>query len=610
MSSVMASYSERIDELMAEGDLVGAWRLLEAHGASRPGDPGIVAAAGRLLRLRGRHAEARALLDRTLQGALDDTRVVTELAYVARDLGEREVADRWFERAYRKGTEGEQWVLDWIDLLCGLCRFDVAQRVAATYCERMPGSASGWFSLGLAYQLGKRHDLALDAYARAMRLDHALPMLRNNMAAAYIATENYHEVQSLLRDVLRDDPGNALAWTNLATMLLKRGDPTAAQVAAERACSLAPNYPVALQCCANVFSELQQWDMALHFAQRAVELEPANMSYVWSLAMLQLLRGDYAAGWLNHEARWDGSPELNGSWPNLPMPRWTGQSLSGKSVAVWSEQGNGDVLQFARFLPLVARNVRQAGGKLIFICYASLLTLMQRSLGDEVEAVIPSEQPLPETAIDYHLPLGSLPFALGVTPDQLFAATSYLKTDHAKVGAWRSRHESDTGRLKVGLVWSGGRTHQRNPVRSVDPRVLASALGAVQGVDFVSLQIGAGSETKAMREAGMSVSDPTGELRSFDDTAALLHSLDLVITVCTSVAHLAGALGVRAWVLLDVRPHWTWMIERNDSPWYPSIRLYRQQVYGQWEPVLTHVARDLAALVVTATHQLTQKASA
>jgi tetratricopeptide (TPR) repeat protein len=605
VSSEIAPQLERIGELIAHGDLIAAWRLLEILRTSHVENPGVLAASGRLLRLRGRHAEARALLERTLEDAPDDGRLQIELAYVARDLGEREVEQAWFERAYHVRSEGDAWVPDWIDCLCGLSRLDLARRVATTYTERVPGDAGGWFRLGLAYQLDGRHDLALDAYERAMRLDQTVPMLRNNMAAAYIEVGRLDNAQALLERVLRDEPGNALAWTNLATVLLKRGDPAAAQVAAERACALAPDHPIAHQTCANVLSELQQWDAALHLAQRAAQLEPNNRSFTWTFAMHQLLRGDYAAGWLNHEARWDGSPELSGTLPNLPVPRWSGQPLDGKTLFVWAEQGHGDVLQFVRFLPLIARKVRQAGGKLVFCCFAPLLTLMRRSLAADVETIVAHDQPLSWPGFDYHLPLASLPLMLNVTLDQLPVTTSYVVADRVKVDAWRARRGPATRRLSVGLVWSGSRTHQRNSLRAVDPLAFASAFGPVRDVEFVSLQLGAGSEAKAMSEAGLSLTDPTAELASFDDTAALIQSLDLVITVCTSVAHLAGALGVPAWVLLDVRPHWIWMTGRSDSPWYPSVRLYRQQQYGRWEPVLAQVAQDLAALAEAQSPRLT-----
>jgi tetratricopeptide (TPR) repeat protein len=605
--SEIASDLERIGELITQGDLLGAWRLLEARRTSHAGDPGVLAATGRLLRLRGRHVDARALLEQTLREAPDDIRVQIELAYIARDLGERDVAHVWFERAYRERTEGDEWVLDWLDLLCGMGRFDFAGRVAAAYSERVPGDARGWFQLGFAYQLDKRHDLALSAYERAMRLDQTVPMLRNNMAAAYLDVGRDDNARKLLESVLREEPGNALAWTNLATALLKLRDPAAAQVAVERACALAPDYPIALQTCANVLSELQEWDRALYFAQRAAQLEPGNKLFTWTLAMLQLLLGDYNAGWPSHEARWEGSPELSGSWPALPAPLWSGQSLAGKTLFVWGEQGFGDVLQFVRFLPLIDSKVRQAGGKLVFCCLAPLLTLVQRSLGNQVQTIVAHDQRESWPTFDYQLPLASLPLMLEIKRDQLPVMTSYLQADHAKAVVWRSRFATGPCRLRVGLVWTGSRTHQRNPLRAIDPLVLAHAFRAVQGVDFVSVQIGASDDVKAMREAGLSVIDPTAELSSFDDTAALLQSLDLVITVCTSAAHLAGALGVPAWVLVDVKPHWVWMIGRSDSPWYPSIRLYRQNEYRQWDPVLVQVTHDLAALAETRTSRVDQK---
>jgi hypothetical protein len=188
---------------------------------------------------------------------------------------------------------------------------------------------------------------------------------------------------------------------------------------------------------------------------------------------------------------------------------------------------------------------------------------------------------------------------LNVTLDQLPVATTYLKADGAKVDAWSARLPAHSGRFKVGLVWSGSRAHQRNPVRAVDPLAYARTFSHFQSVDFVSVQLDGARDVQVMCDAGLRVIDHSDELKSFDDTAALLQSMDLVITVCTSVAHLSGSLGVQTWVLLDANPHWVWMTERSDSPWYPSIRLYRQQQYGQWAPVLEQLARDIEAITDT-----------
>jgi Tfp pilus assembly protein PilF len=598
MNDSIAASLERIDELTVQGDLVGAWRLLNAGELEQSGHSGVLIAKARLLRLRGRHAEARVSLEQRLLDSPGDSAVQVELARIALDFDEPEVAHAWYERAYRDDTKGDGWVLDWVDLLCRLKRFDLAQPVVSAFCERVPASAHGWFVLGLTYQLQRQHDLALSAYDRALQLDAAVPMLRNNMAASYIEAGAYAKAKLLLEQALLQEPANPFVWTNLAVVLLHGRDPDAAQVAAERACALAPNYLVALQTCSNVHKELQDWDSALALIQRGLTLEPDNASMLWSLAMLQLLRGDYAAGWASHEGRWDGSPELSNTLPNLPAPRWQGQSLAGKTLFVWSEQGYGDVIQFVRFLPLIAERVRREGGKIVFCCYSGLLTLVTRSFGEVVDMIVSHDQ-TPFPPHDFQLPVASLPLMLNVTLDQLPAATDYLKADGAKVDAWKARWPARSRRFKVGLVWSGNRTHQRNPLRAVDPLDYARTFNHFQSVDFVSVQLDGGSDVQGMCDAGLRVIDHSGELRSFDDTAALLQSMDLVITVCTSAAHLAGSLGVRTWVLLDVNPHWVWMTERDDSPWYPSIRLYRQQKHGQWAPVMEQLARDLEAITGT-----------
>lgn len=583
---------ERIDELTAQGDLIGAWRLLNAGEFGQSSHSGVLIARARLQRLRGRHAEARVSLEQGLLDSPGERAVQIELARIALDFGEPEVAHAWYERAYCDEARGEGWVLDWADLLCRLNRVEVAQSVASAFCECTPASANGWFVLGLAYQLQKQHDMALSAYQRALQLDAAVPMLRNNMAASYIETGAHAKAKSLLQRTLHEEPANPFAWTNLAVVLLHDRDPAAAQVAAERACALAPNYLMALQICSNVHKELQEWDGALALIQRGLTLEPGNASMLWSLAMLQLLRGDYAAGWSSHEGRWDGSPELRNSSPDMHAPRWQGHSLAGKTLFVWSEQGYGDVIQFARFLPLIAERVRREGGKLVFGCYSGLATLVIRSFGEVVDRIVPHDQsPFPPH--DFQLPMASLPLMLNVTLDQLPAATAYLKADAPKVDAWRARWPARSGRLRVGLVWSGSRTHQRNPLRAVDPVAYARTFNRFQSIDFVSVQLDGGDDVQVMRDTGLRVIDHCDELTTFDDTAALLQSMDLVITVCTSAAHLAGSLGVQTWVLLDVNPHWVWMTGRSDSPWYPSIRLYRQQTHGQWAPVLEQVARDL-----------------
>ncbi|WP_321800212.1 tetratricopeptide repeat protein [Burkholderia sp. BCC1988] len=589
------SQLDRIESLIERGSLIEASHLLSTERVRQSNNPRELILASRLLCLRGRFGDSCDLLDRALQ--LDDTNVdaLTERARLAVRFGDDPGADGWFERAHKNGAPGEDWMLDWIDVLFRLGKFDAARDIATVRCERAPDQAAPWFRLGLAHQQARHHLQALDAYRHAERLEPTLPMLRNNMGAAHLELKQFADAKATLEQALLDSPDNALAWNNLATTLLKLGVLPDSLVAAERACALAPNYATALQTCSYVLREHQQWSDALAVAERALKLEPNDMSLVWTVAMLQLMRGDYANGWVNHEARWKGSPELRETSHNLPVPQWSGQSLEGKTIIVWGEQGHGDVLQFVRFVPAFAERVKREGGKLVYCCFASLLPLLKRSLGEAVDVVVPHDlRPLPP--FDYHLPLCSLAGVLGVRVEHLPGRTAYLRADSVKAQMWRKRCASDAT-LKVGLVWSGSRNHQRNPMRSVKPADYASAFRSIAGVDFYSLQVNAEGEADEAREAGLRLTDTTVEFESFDDTAAFIKSLDLVITVCTSVAHLAGGLGVPTWVLLDVNPHWVWMTDRADSPWYPSVKLYRQRSFGDWSPVLETLRVDLAELV-------------
>lgn len=583
--------TEQLDRLIDRGDVISASRLLDIRAAADSSDPRLLVAASRFLSLLGRYVDARVLLDRALEVDPSYVDGLIERARLAVRMADDTRAEGWFRQARAAGATPGDWIVDWIDVLLRERRFDEARNIAAAHCERSPKHAGVWFRLGLAHQQARHLLQALDAYRHAERLESTLPMLANNIAAAHIELGEFEVAARVLERIVQENPDNALAWTNLSTAYLKLGNIQDSLVAAERACALAPRLPVALQTYSYVLKEMQQWDAALAVALAAAQLDSGNPSLIWTVAMLQLLLGDYQTGWISHEARWSGSPELRDVDPHLPSPLWNGEPLEGKTLLLWCEQGYGDVMQFVRFVPLIASRVRQAGGTLIYCCFDKLLSLVERGLSDTVDCIISHEhRPLPHS--DYHLPLCSLPRVLQISLDDLPVATGYLKPDPLKVEAWRTRFPAHT-RIKVGLAWSGSRSHQRNPLRSVPITDLAHALRGFDGVEFFNLQVDAGDERKKAREIGLTLSDYTAEFESFDDTAAFVANLDLVITVCTSVAHMAGAMNVPTWVLLDVNPHWVWMSSRSDSPWYPSVTLYRQQGYRQWQPVLDRIARDL-----------------
>ncbi|MBY4715638.1 tetratricopeptide repeat protein [Burkholderia cepacia] len=472
-----------------------------------------------------------------------------------------------------------------------------ADAVALAECAaRVQPGATAYFNLGYALQMAGRHADAVAPYRAALALDAGRPSLRNNLAIALrLSGSDRAEEIALLDAAVRADPSDVQAWINLVVARIATHDLDGALACAARLVELAPDNALAMNNVAMAMKEAQRWDDAERCAARACELAPDDASYRFNLAIIQLVRGNHAAGWRGHEARWDGAGELRGRRPVLPGPRWQGEPLAGKTLLVWGEQGLGDVLQFCRFVAPLAERVHREGGRLIWNTFPQVGTLMQRSLGAHADAFSAGGGVDVLPAFDYEIPLIGLPLMLGMEASTLASSVPYLRADPPARDAWRARLAGDS-RLKVGLVWTGSAGHQRNPFRRVGLERYADAFRGIDGVAFHSLQPGAQADVAAARAAGFAIEDFTAELTSFDDTAAFIGALDLVITVCTSVAHLAGALGARTWVLLDVNPHWPWLLERTDSPWYPTATLYRQPAFGAWEPVMEAVSRDLRRL--------------
>jgi Flp pilus assembly protein TadD len=475
-------------------------------------------------------------------------------------------------------------------------RHDDAVAFAAIIAQLRPDEAIASFRLGYALQLANRHGDALAPYRHALALDPLLPQLRTNLAGALALTGgDVAEQVALLEGELKSAPLDINAWTNLAQASRFAMDLPRALEAGARAVELAPENPLALNNYALALKEAQRWDEAIQLTQTSCERAPGDPSMRSNLAMLHLVRGDYLQGWAAHEARWQGSRELGGNRPAMPAPQWQGEPLAGKTLLVWGEQGMGDLLQCCRYIPLLAERVHAQGGRVVWNSFPQMGALLVRSLGSHVDdySAGGGVETLPR--FDYEIPLLSVPLVLGTLDDTLARTVPYLRADAAASASWRARFAGEK-RLKVGLAWTGSLGHQRNPFRAVGWQRLASAFANIGGAAFYSLQPGAAADVAAAQTAGLPMTDYTAELKSFDDTAAFVSALDLVITVCTSVAHLSGAIGQRTWVLLDVNPHWTWLLERRDSPWYPNATLYRQPRFGDWTPVLEEVTRDLGAL--------------
>ncbi|MCA8378078.1 tetratricopeptide repeat-containing glycosyltransferase family protein [Burkholderia cenocepacia] len=473
-----------------------------------------------------------------------------------------------------------------------------AAALAAAHWDLRPDSPTAAFNCGYAMQMAGRHADALAPYRRTLELAPSWPSLKNNLALAIRLTGGDPEVEfALIEGALDDNPDDPRAWTNAVVTRLDRFDLDGALRAATRAATLAPDNALALNNTSLALKEARRPDEAEQYAALAVERAPHSATYRHNLSLLELARGDYASGWVNYESRWEGSAELRGNLPAFSGPRWRGESLKGKTLLVWGEQGLGDALQSCRYVPQLAERVHHEGGRIVWNAFPVMGALLERSVARHVDVFDTSTRIEDLPAFDFELPLMSVPGMLGLDGNTIATTVPYLHADPAATDAWRTALAGEK-RLKVGLAWTGNLTHPRNRFRRVGLERFAEAFGGLQqNVAFYSLQPGAQHDIEAARSNGFVVTDTTREWKTLDDTAAFIGALDLVITVCTSAAHLSGALGQFTWVLLDANPHWIWQHDRRDSAFYPSVSLYRQRTFADWQPVLDEATADLRDLV-------------
>jgi hypothetical protein len=336
---------------------------------------------------------------------------------------------------------------------------------------------------------------------------------------------------------------------------------------------------------------LKRFSDAMVGFRKAFDLKSDYAEAHWNKSLLFLLTGDFDAGWELYEWRWK-VPRVMRNLADFLQPLWLAQSefgglegLAGKTILVHSEQGLGDTIQFARYLPLLA----DRGARVVFELPEVLLGTLQGMPG--VSDFVVKGQALP--AADFHCPLLSLPLAFNTTLESIPSPGPYLEADAGKVEQW-SKRLGPKRRRRIGVVWSGNSQHKNDHNRSIPLESLLPQLP--EQFDWVSLQREVREADQRVLELHPGVRHFGAELEDFTDTAALCALMDLVISVDTSVAHLSGALGRPTWILLPYLPDWRWLLDREDCPWYSSAKLYRQQVSGGWGPVVAQVAHALSRL--------------
>jgi Tfp pilus assembly protein PilF len=564
--------------LQQEGRLVEAETLYRAVLDVAPEHPGSHHLLGLVEHQLCRHDSALASIKRAI--ALNDSEpnYHNNLGTVYRTLGRLDEAIACYRHAVGLKPDFAAAFNNLGVALLQKGEFGQAQRALERALEAKPDYAAAWFNLGNVLAARDEHAKAVEHYRRALALDPNYIDALNNLGGALTELGAWDEAVSCYQRVLALQPTNAAAHNNFGRVLAQRDELGPAIVHFRDAIALQPHAIDAHINLGNVLLEQGDARDAHQSYERALAIDPAHEGAHWNDGLALLMQGDLAEGF--RRWRWNVAASKR-----FGAPEWRGEALNGATILIHAEQGFGDAIHFARYIPMVAAR----GGRVIFEAPVELHRLFATI--DGVDEVVAFGDRLPNFA--WQCPLLSLPLAFDTTLRDVPNAVPYLSADPDAVEDWRRRLAGAA--LKVGLVWAGRPEHKRDQHRSMALAELAP-LAAIPNVAFYALQKGAAVSEAEQAPEGMRLEILSPLLGDFADTAAAIMALDLVISVDTSVAHLAGALGKPVWILNAYAPDWRWFEKRSDSPWYPTAELFRQDASRRWTPVVADVAAELRAL--------------
>ena len=570
--------------LQQQGRHQEALKALDKAVQLKPEDSALWKNFGNVLLDLNRPEEALLIFQHVLKLAPQDWNAAFRCGFILHGLKRHEEALSCFDRCDELKPNQALIAELRADIFHHLKRFEEALAENRRAHALNPDNIDTCNNIGVALQSLGRDPEALPWFDRAvtLRSDYAAAFL--NKAFSLQRLQRFDEALLNNQRALTLDPGNAGALGNLGHILTQLpGREEEALQYCNKALELRPDFLPELKNKAFLLTRLHRFKDVIATYEGIKKLDPDDAETDWNLALIQMLTGNFEAGWAGREAR-RSVPSFSSVYPKTSKPMWLGQEpVEGKTVLVYADEGLGDSIQFARYIPMLAGQ----GARVILIVDDAAHTLLS-GLSGVVQCLPKSAGPSP--AFDMHCPLSSLPLAFATRLDTIPSASCLPPPAANRVQAWNTRlgpHE----RLRVGLVWSGNPKHKNDHNRSIPLAKLSRILECE--ATFVSLQKDPRPDDAATLRERPDIIDLTAGLTDLNETAALIECLDLVITVDTSVAHLAGALGAATWVLLPHTPDFRWLQARSDSPWYPTLKLYRQSVAGNWIEVLQRVAADL-----------------
>lgn len=601
-------------------------RLAEAEAALRkalelaPDSAAVRNDLAVLLSRDGRVDQAVVLLELALRDNPGNADVQGNLGLLYLQSGQPDKALRCLRRCVELRPEAVEGYLNLSTLFQSVGQLPETLRCLQQALRHGPGSAEIWHRLGLTFTRMKQPQDAIASYREALRLRPTYPEALNNLGALLREQGQLEEAVQCLRESLRIRPGAAKTLLNLGVALAAQRSTVEAEACYREVLRLQPQSHEALNNLGNLLQSQGRLEEALAVLDEALRkkpdyveghnnrgiallktgdipaalgafdqalvLKPELADTHLNRALAWLATGKYEQGWTEYEWRWRTAQLKPRA---LSQPAWDGSPLAGRTILVHAEQGIGDLFQFVRY----ARLVKERGGRVLLECPRPLMPILSRCPG--IDQLLGLGEPLP--AFDVHTPLLSLPRLLGTTLASIPAAVPYLFADPTLGAAWRAELARQGG-FKVGIAWQGSPTYVDDVLRSIPLKQFAP-LAAIPGVTLIALQKGPGEEQLA--SAGFPVVSFGKRLDStsgaFMDSAALLKELDLVVVSDSAIAHLAGGLGVPVWLAVPFSADWRWLRQREDSPWYPTMRLFRQQKLGDWDEVFQRIAGQLRSRV-------------
>jgi tetratricopeptide (TPR) repeat protein len=536
-----------------------------------------------VLQALGRAVEALAVYDRVVRSAPGQADVLNDRGNVLRDLDRQDQALASYDRALAIRPDFAEalnnrgnTLLDLGQPYEALASYDRALKLRADYAEALNNR-------GNALRRLNRPEEALASYDRALALRPAYARAHNNRGGVLHGLKRLEEALASFGRAAALQPDYAEAFYNHGTVLLDLDRLGEALASFDRALALKPDHLQAHNNRGNVLRNLGRDEEALASYARGRALDPGHAGLRLNEAFCRLLSGDLESGWREFESRWDADEAL--PWlRNFSQPAWRGEEpIAGKTILLHAEQGLGDTIQFCRYAKLVA----ERGATVLMEVQRALAPLLAGLEG--VDRLLVTGEPLPP--FDVHCPLLSVPLAFNTGLSTIPAGVPYLRSAPDRVGAWQARLGPRT-LPRVGLVWSGSVGHKNDRNRSIPLASFSRALPAGRA-QYVSLQKDVREGDRPVLAARTDILHFGNELEDFADTAALVDLMDVVVTVDTSVAHLAGAMGKAVWILVSFILDWRWLRNREDSPWYPTARLFRQPAQGNWAEVLERVDGEL-----------------